>query len=146
MTIDTWLGLFGLLSGLVGSFLAYFFYKKSVRTKVLAIAYTDPIPLMMTLGDLEVVYEGKVLTALSRVYILLWNRGTAPIETSDFLAPIAITTFEPILNLQIHDKDAAVSAILDEKSHSISIGLLRPGEAITLVAEITSTTLAEFSD
>lgn len=138
MTIDTWLGLFGLLSGVVGSFLAYFFYKKSIRTKVLAIAYTDPIPLMMTLGDIEVVYEGKILSALSRVYILFWNRGTAPIEANDFLAPIAITTSQPILSLQIHDKDAAVSAVLDEKSNSISIGLLRPGEAVTLVVEVTS--------
>jgi hypothetical protein len=138
MTIDTWLGLFGTLSGTVGLFLAYYFYKRSVRTKVLAIAYTDPIPLMMTLGDIEVIYEGKALSALSRVYILFWNRGTAPIEASDFLAPIAITTFEPILNLQIHDKDAAVAAVLDEKSNSISIELLRPGEAITLVAEVTS--------
>jgi hypothetical protein len=138
MTIDTWLGLFGLLSGVVGSFLAYFFYKKSVRTKVLAISYTDPIPLMINMGDIEVVYEGKALSALSRVYVLFWNRGTAPIEASDFLSPIAITTSEPILNLQIHDKDAAVAAVLDEKTSSISIELLRPGEAITLVAEVTS--------
>jgi hypothetical protein len=138
MTMDTWLGLFGLLSGVVGSFLAYFFYKKSVRTKVLAIAYTDPIPLLMTLGNIEVIYEGKVLSALSRVYVLFWNRGTAPIEASDFLAPIAITTSEPILKLQIHDKDAAVAAVLHEEATSISIGLLRPGEAITLVAEVAS--------
>jgi hypothetical protein len=138
MTIDTWLGLFGTLSGLIGLFLAYYFYKKSVRTKVLAISYTDPIPLMMTMGDLEVIYEGAMLRALSRVYVLFWNRGTAPIETSDFLAPIVITTSKPILNLQIHDKDPAVAAILDEKTNSISIDLLRPGEAITLVAEVTS--------
>jgi hypothetical protein len=138
MTIDTWLGLFGTLSGLIGLFLAYYFYKKSIRTKVLAISYTDPIPLMMTMGDLEVVYEGASLRALSRVYLLFWNRGTAPIEASDFLAPIVITTSKPILSLEIHDKDAAVAAVLDEKTKSISIGLLRPGEAITLVAEVTS--------
>jgi hypothetical protein len=138
MTIDTWLGLFGTLSGLVGLFLAYYFYKKSVRTKVLAISYTDPIPLMMTMGDLEVIYEGASLRALSRVYVLFWNRGTAPIEASDFLAPIAITTSEPILNLRVHEKDAAVAAVLDEKTNSMSIGLLRPGEAIALVAEVTS--------
>src|ERR1039457_5964053 len=102
MTIDTWLGLFGTISGLIGLFLAYYFYKKSIRTKVLAIAYTDPIPLMMTMGNVEVVYEGKAVSALSRVYVLFWNRGTAPIEASDFLSPIVITTSEPVLNLQIH--------------------------------------------
>ena len=138
MTIDTWLGLFGTISGLIGLFLAYYFYKKSIRTKVLAIAYTDPIPLMMTMGNVEVVYEGKAVSALSRVYVLFWNRGTARIEASDFLSPIVITTSEPVLNLQIHDKDAAVAAVLDEKTSSISIELLRPGEAITLVAEVTS--------
>ncbi|HEY8336905.1 MAG TPA: hypothetical protein VIQ05_24180 [Tardiphaga sp.] len=138
MTIDTWLGLFGTISGLVGLFLAYYFYKKSIRTKVLAISYTDPIPLMMTMGDVEVIYEGAVVRALSTIYILFWNRGTVAIEGSDFLAPVVITSSKSLLNLQIHDKDAAVAATLDDKNSSISIGLLRPGEAITLVAEVAS--------
>jgi hypothetical protein len=115
MSIDTWLGLFGTISGFIGLFLAYYFYKKSIRTKVLAISYTDAIPLMMTMGDLQVVYEGVSLRALSRVYVLFWNRGTSPIESGDFLAPIVISSSEPILNLQIHDKDAAVAASLGQR-------------------------------
>jgi hypothetical protein len=138
MSIDTLLGLFGSVTGLIGLFLAYFFYKKSVRTKILAIAYTDPIPLMMTLGNLEVVYGGFSITALSRAYILFWNRGTAPIEQSDFLSPIKVNASAPILNLHIHDKDPAASVTLDEHTRDLSIILLRPGEAITLVVEVVS--------
>ncbi len=126
MSIDTFLGLFGAVTGLIGLFLAYYFYKKSVRTKVLAIAYTDPIPMMMTLGNVEVMYEGVAMSALSRVYFLLWNRGTSPIEASDFLSPITIAASAPILNLQIQDKDAAAAVTLDHKARSVSIDLLRP--------------------
>ena len=145
MTIDTLLGLFGAATGLIGLFLAYYFYRKSIRTKVLAIAYTDPIPLMMTLGNLEVAYHGSSISALSRTYILFWNRGTAPIEASDFLSPIKVKASAPILKLEIHDKDAAASVTLDEHTRDLSISLLRPGEAITnpgmpntLVAELVS--------
>jgi hypothetical protein len=138
MTIDTWLGLIGIITGIVGVVLAYVFYKKSVRTKVLAISYTNPIPLMITLGGLEVVYEGASIRALSRVYLLFWNRGTSPIEANDFLTPIEIAADKAILNLTIHDKDAAANVRLDEHAQTLSIDLLRPGEAITLVAEVTS--------
>jgi hypothetical protein len=138
MTIDTFLGLFGASTGVIGLFAAYYFYKKSVRSKLLGIAYTDPIPLLMAMGNLEVIYEGAVISALSRVYILFWNRGTAPIETGDFLSPVRIGACAPILHLQIHDKDAAASATLNENARELAIRLLRPGEAITLVAEVTS--------
>jgi hypothetical protein len=95
---------------------------------------------MITFGKLEVVYEGATMTALSRMYVLLWNRGTAPIESSDFLSPIAISASSPILNLQIQDKDAAASVRLNESTREISVDLLRPGEAIILVAEVMSET------
>jgi len=140
MTIDTWLGLIGTVTGIVGVVLAYVFYRKSIRTKVLAIAYTDRIPLMITLGDLEVVYEGLTIRALSRVYVLFWNRGTAPIEANDFLGPVVVSPDKAILNLAVHEKDPAAQATLDEAAKTLSIDLLRPGEAITLVAEIISDT------
>lgn len=123
MTIDTWLGLLGIIVGFFGIILAYVFYRKSIRTKVLAISYTDGIPLMMTLGGLEVVYENTAISSLSRIYVLLWNRGTSAIEEADFLAPILITAPTSILSLQIHDKDSAAAVVLDEKSRSISIPL-----------------------
>jgi hypothetical protein len=61
-----------------------------------------------------------------------------PIEANDFLSPVTISASAPILNLQIQDKDAAASATLNEHTRQISINLLRPGEAITIVAEVTS--------
>lgn len=138
MSFDTFLGLFGAVTGVVGLFFAYFFYKKSVRTKLLSIAYTDSIPLMVTFGEVKANYGGVATNALSRIYILLWNRGTAPIEASDFLSPIAFRASAPILTFGIHDKDAASDVTVNYEAHEVAINLLRPGEAITLIAETTS--------
>ena len=88
MSFETWLAIIGVVVGVLGIIVAYIFYRKTIRTKVLALAYTDPIPLVMTLGDITVEYMGVKIRALSRVYVLLWNRGTSPIEAQDFVAPI----------------------------------------------------------
>lgn len=138
MSLDTWLGAVGIAVGLLGIALAYIFYRKAVRNKVLAIAYTDPIPLIMTFADIRVSYENTTITELSRVYVLLWNRGTAPIEAGDFIAPIKFSSNDPILRLGIHAKDPAVAAGMDLQTKSLNIELLRPGEAITLIAEVAN--------
>ena len=120
--------------------LAYIFYRKTIRTKVLALAYTDPIPLVMTLGDITVEYMGVNISALSRVDVLLWNRGTSPIEAHDFVVPIQYKLTDQILKLEIYDKDMATSANLDSKTGILTIDLLRPGEALVVIAEIASET------
>lgn len=140
MTFDTFLGIFGSATGVLGVYLAYHFYRKSIRTKVLAIAYTDPLPLMVAFADIEVSYEGVIMSAFSRFYILFWNQGTSPIEASDFLEPITIGCSVPILNLKLQDKDPAAAVHLDEATGKLSIDLLRPGEAVSILAEITSET------
>jgi hypothetical protein len=142
MSIEGWLGVLGVIVGVLGILLAYIFYRKAIRTKVLAIAYTEPIPLLMTLANVSVTYEGTTISALSRVYVLLWNRGTAPIEASDFITPICFKSADPILKLKIHDKDAAVSAHLDLQTNTIAIDLLRPGEAIGADARLNWSELA----
>ncbi len=47
MDLDRLLAIFGVLVGVIGLWLAYYFYKKTVRAKVLAIAYTSPVPLVL---------------------------------------------------------------------------------------------------
>jgi len=144
MSFETWLAIIGIVVGVLGILLglivAYIFYRKTIRTKVLAVAYTDPIPLVMTLGDITVEYMGVNISALSRVDVLLWNRGTSPIEAQDFVAPIQYKLTDQILKLEIYDKDMATSANLDSKTGILTIDLLRPGEALVVIAEIASET------
>jgi hypothetical protein len=142
MSFETWLAIIGIVVGVLGILLglivAYYFYRKTIRTKVLAFAYTDPIPLVMTLADMTVEYMGTNISALSRVYVLLWNRGTSPIEAQDFITPIEYKITDQILKLEICDKDAATSAHLDSKTGILTIDLLRPGEALVVIAEVAS--------
>jgi hypothetical protein len=140
MSFEIWLAIIGIAVGVVGIVAAYIFYRKTIRTKVLALAYTDPIPLVMTLADITVGYMGVNISALSRVYVLLWNRGTSPIEAQDFIAPIEYKLTDQILKLEIDDKDAATSAHLDFQTGILTIDLLRPGEALVVIAEVASET------
>jgi hypothetical protein len=142
MTLEARLALGGLVVAVLGIILgyiiAYFFYRRSVRTKVLAIAYTAPIPVLLTLEDIEVSYQGMPLKALSRSYVLLWNRGTSPIESSDFISPIQFNYKAPLLKLEILDKDAAAHVKLDSVAKTLEVDLLRPGEAVLLHSEVAS--------
>jgi hypothetical protein len=140
MSFEIWLAIIGIVIGVLGIIVAYIFYRKTIRTKVLALAYTDPIPLVMTLADITVGYMGANISALSRVYVLLWNRGTSPIEAQDFIAPIEYKLTDQILKLEIYDKDAATSAHLDSQTGILTIDLLRPGEALVVIAEVASET------
>src|SRR5258705_9313677 len=119
MNIDRWLGVSGLLIGLIGLLFAYYFYIKTVRAKVLAIAYTNPIPLILPMKEISVSYWGTTQTALSRVFVLLWNKGTSAIETSDFIGPITLQGGESILLLKIYDKDPAATATVNRENKTI---------------------------
>jgi hypothetical protein len=133
MNVDRWLGVLGLIGTVLSLALAYYFYVKSIRTKVLAIAYAGPISLLPATPDtpnLRHLYRDKEVTKLSRVLVLFWNKGTAPIESTDFIAPIEVQPRESIVGLRIVEKDPAASVTVDEAAMRISIGLLRPGEAV----------------
>jgi hypothetical protein len=132
MNIDQWLGVSGLLIGVLGLLSARFFYINTIRAKILAIAYTNPIPLILPMKEISVSYLGTTQTALSRVFVLLWNKGTSAIESSDFIGPITLQSGESILLLKIYDKDAAATAAVNFADKAISVSLLRPGEALIL--------------
>lgn len=130
MSFGEWLGVLGVGVGALGILLAYYFYRKSARTKLLAVSYTSPIPLMLPLLDVTVYYKETAQKALSRVFLLFWNRGSAAIETADFISPIDFRGNGKVLSVQIHEKDAAANVILDDANTGIEIKLLRPGEAV----------------
>jgi hypothetical protein len=64
----------------------------------------------------------------SRVLLLLWNRGTAPIEKSDFVESIKVLPTSSILHVEAHEQNSAAAATV--VNEEISIELLRPNEAI----------------
>lgn len=130
--IDRWVGILGLIFGLIGIWLTIRYYKKSVRTKLLAIGYTDPLPLLLPHPEVIVTYRGSSQSVISRVFVLLWNRGTAPIEAGDFIEPVKIRKAEKVLGLSLFDKDALASASISEEQKTLTIQLLRPGEAVIL--------------
>jgi hypothetical protein len=132
MNVDRWIAVLALFVAALGLLLAYYFYIKTIRTKVLGIAYTNPIPLILPLKEINVSYLGAAQTALSRVFVLLWNKGTSPIESNDFIAPITVRAGEKVLVLKTYDKDAAATVVVSVEDKTITVNLLRPGEAIIL--------------
>jgi hypothetical protein len=130
--IDRWVGILGLIFGLIGIWLTIRYYKKSVRTKLLAIGYTDPLPLLLPFPEVTFTYRGSTQSIISRVFVLFWNRGSAPIEASDFIEPIRIQKSEKMLGVILFDKDAVTMASVSDEDKTLAIQLLRPGEAVIL--------------
>ena len=133
---DRLLGILGLVIGLIGIGLAYYFYVKTIRTKLLAIAHTKPVSLQLPVDDVPPEYL-LIEDEPSRVFMLLWNRGTAPIERSDFVEPIKILPTEHVLRIRAFEQEGAAAATVDEVEKSISVDLLRPGEAIIFLIDAT---------
>jgi hypothetical protein len=134
MNIDRWLAVIGLLGTFVGFPLAYYFYIKTIKTKRLAYAYTRPVSLQLPLSDKPPPYLHDAKGS-SRVFMLLWNRGTAPIEKSDFVQPIKVGPAERVLHVEAHEQDTAVATTVNDAEKSISIELLRPGEAVIFLID-----------
>jgi hypothetical protein len=114
--------------------LAYFFYRKQVRAKLLAIDTTLPVSLTIPMSVVPEDYarDGKERW---RVFVLLWNRGSAPLEMSDFVEPIKVLPAENILRMEVHEQDPAANVRVDQTNKTISVELLRPGEAAILVVD-----------
>lgn len=129
---DRWVGVIGTILGAIGFAFAYYAYRRTLRTKVLAYSTTEAIPFLFPFEGLSALYQGKELKGLSRVFVLLWNRGSDPIEQEDFVTPIEVRNGDNIVKFDIKDKDSAADVQIDLKRHALHIGLLRPNEAIIL--------------
>jgi hypothetical protein len=100
---DRWVGVIGLAIGLCACCLAYYFYRKTIRAKLLAIAYTSPVPLVV--ADAGIVLPDEVKR--TRSFLLFWNKGTAPITESDFTRPIMIESPNEVTEVATFEKDPA---------------------------------------
>jgi hypothetical protein len=123
----------GIIGILVGIIVPIYFYRKSLRPKLLAVAYRGPFPLMLSIPGVTVTYLGAERKALSRTYILFWNRGTNPIEHTDFAVPIAFPDTE-VLTIDVIRKDPM--ALVKVEGRTIKVELLRPSEAAVVQVEM----------
>lgn len=119
--------------------LAYYFYRKTVLSKLLAIAYTVPVPVIV--ADRSARLPDSTL--LNRNFVLLWNKGTSPITEADFTKPILIENSANIQEAFIFEQDVASAIEIDPKSKDIRVKLLRPNEAaIVEIVAATGSSLA----
>jgi hypothetical protein len=125
-----WIGIAGVAVGLVGIIAAIYFYKKTIRTKILSVAYTKIVAPLPSVPGVHKTYKGAAAEELSRAFFLLWNTGTAPIEKDDFVSPIEVKDGAVILDIEIFEKDPLVQATVDNTNHTVSVDLLRPNEAM----------------
>jgi len=131
-SLDRILAIAGLAVGLAGIYASYYFYLQTLRTKLIAYSTKLVVELDAPFEGCSFSYLGKNLGAVSRVLVLLWNRGSDAIQKSYFLHPICIEKRHDIVKLAIVHKDAAADITIDEKENSISVSLLRPNEAVLL--------------
>jgi hypothetical protein len=131
ITFDRWLAVVGIVVGAVGLYYAWFLHRKSIANKLLTLAYTNAIPLVLPHSAVAHSYNGGPVNELSRAFVLLWNRGTAPIEQDDFICPITIPTGDKLLAIEVYDKDPAADVVV-QTDRAIIVNLLRPGEAAVL--------------
>jgi hypothetical protein len=137
--VDRWLAVAGLLVATCACVLAYYFYRKTVLSKLLAIAYTVPVPIIVSDPSSQISES----TSLNRNFVLLWNKGTSPITESDFTKPIVIENSANVRGAFIFEQDVASAVEIDQKSKDIRVKLLRPNEAaIVEIVEVTGSSLA----
>jgi hypothetical protein len=142
MNVDRLIGIVGIVIGALGVLVAIFvplyFYRKSLRPKVLIFANTMPVPI--SIGDRpSLPFSDTKL----RSFLLLWNNGSAPIVEGDFVRPISIDKPKEVTEIKIFRKDAATALQVENNSREIQVKLLRPNEAVVL--EIISGTSEELS-
>jgi len=139
VTLEQWLGVLGLVVGVSGLGLAYYFYRKTIRTKVLAISYTDPIPVRLHGdGSTKVPAVDEQQGYWSRSFVLLWNRGASPIEASDFAIPILIKEKNNIMSATVFDKDMAAKVSIENENAEMTVHLIRPTEAVIIQIDSSS--------
>jgi hypothetical protein len=131
-SFDRWIAIIGSALAVLAFWFAIYAYRKQGHPKVLAYLTTEPIPFLLPIEGLSALYHGKELRGLSRVFVLIWNRGSTPIEQEDFVTPIEIKNGAAIVKFDIKEKDSAADVRIDLENHALCIGLLRPNEAVVL--------------
>jgi hypothetical protein len=104
MTIDTILGILGIMLGLAGLIAGYIFYRKSIRIKQLLYSLkTDNLikDNVAQLSGLVITCSGRNVKILSASNIVIWNNGSETIDLLDIVKsnPLRIHAGQEVLIL-----------------------------------------------
>jgi hypothetical protein len=94
MSIDTILGIVGLVLAVIGLLTGYIFYRKGIKTKELC--YDEKAVNLINgystqFEDLKIKFKEKDIENLSVSKILFWNNGSETIDKTDTLEDFPIT-------------------------------------------------------
>lgn len=124
--------------------LGYYWYRRSLQRKILAISMNEPGRLAFLPGRsdcLELRYSGETVSEVFRTHILFHNRGTVPFEAADLLEPVTISfPDQSVLAAEISDRDLTTSVTLSLVGDRIllDVGLMRAGEAFLAFVDTRS--------
>lgn len=112
MTIDTFLGILGAITGVLGLITGYVFYKLGTKSKEPCISIRS-INLIRdyvaTFDNVDILYNGKQVKSLTVTTIMFWNNGRETIDKQD------ISKAEPLKIKGVNDV-----RILDVKIISVN--------------------------
>lgn len=146
MGIMEWLGIGGLVVGVLAIIGAYVWYRKgqrrkepcwAIRSNNIVTGYTARV------GGLEILYGGEKLESLTISRILFWNRGGETIHHGDIAPgdPLRVTVVGEVklldlTLLQVNSEPSEFSAAVepDRKSALLGFEYLDPGQGAVLQA------------
>jgi|LakMenE18May11ns_1017448.scaffolds.fasta_scaffold9412545_2 uncharacterized alkaline shock family protein YloU len=86
MSLDTLLGITGVILGALGLAAAYVFYRKSIRAKEPMYAMRSENLIrdnISTMTGLKILYNNINIDNLTRTNVAFWNRGAETIDSRD---------------------------------------------------------------
>jgi hypothetical protein len=134
MPLDTYLGIAGILLGLIGLITGYIFYRKGIKIKQpLYVMKTDNLIQnnMVEMSGLSILWNGSSITSLSSSTLVFWNNGADTIDFSDVVRsnPLQIAAIEGFKIL-----DAKVTRS-NNPSNSLSVKIAESGDKAFILFE-----------
>jgi hypothetical protein len=91
MTIELILTIFGTVTGVIGLYLARYYYLLAKPTLKIAASFDSTTLISKNrsenISELEILYRGKKVDNLSAANLIFWNTGNRPIRRADFMDP-----------------------------------------------------------
>lgn len=134
--ILTW---FGAVATLFFGILSIVFYRRSIRSKRLALVFTSSSVSTTLHSELKIQFRGRHIHQLARCLIAIWNDGSDAIRSTDIPAESKPTIFIPKANtflVAIVARSSAANSfnaeIASPESISIAFSYLNPGDGAVL--------------
>lgn len=134
MSLDTYLGIAGILLGLIGLITGYIFYRKGIKIKQpLYVMKTDNLIQnnMAEMSGLSILWNGSSIASLSSSTLIFWNNGADTIDFNDVVKsnPLRIAAIEGFKIL-----DAKVTRS-NNPSNSLSVKIAEGGDKAFILFE-----------